>query len=308
MSGPIVTLTLNPALDISSSVDVVAPMHKLRCAEPTAEPGGGGVNVSRVCRRLGEETVAIAAVAGAVGERFSRLLAAELIPLVSLPMEGETRESFTVNEISTGQQYRFVFPGPLADAAHVAQAGQLMAEVAIDSPVAVISGSMPDLPHGAVQDLVKKLGDTDVIIDTSGSALIDALASSAAVVKPSARELASVVGRTLGDERAIQAAATEVLETSPVRALLVSIGSGGAFLCTADEVVRFRAPSVQVRSAVGAGDSLVAGIAVGLRRGESLVDAVAFGIACGSAAVMSDGTELCALEDVEELIPLVEIR
>ncbi len=308
MSGPIVTLTLNPALDISSSVEFVAPMHKLRCAAPSTEPGGGGINVSRVCQRLGEDTVAIAAVGGAVGDRFGRLLASELIPFIALPIEGETRESFTVNETTTGQQYRFVFPGPATDEVHFAQAGQLMAEVAIDSPVAVMSGSMPELPKGSIDQLVRLLGETKLIIDTSGSALLDALGSSAAMVKPSARELAAVVGRNLGDERAIEAAAREVLANSPVGALLVSIGAGGAFLCTEDAVVRFRAPSVQVRSAVGAGDSLVAGIAVGLRRGDSLVDSVALGIACGSATVMSQGTELCSLGDIEDLIPLVEVR
>jgi 6-phosphofructokinase 2 len=138
--------------------------------------------------------------------------------------------------------------------------------------------------------------------------LVDALRSTAALVKPSARELAGVIGRTLGDERAIEAAAKEVLADSAVGALLVSIGSGGAFLCTRDAVRRFRAPSVQVRSAVGAGDSLVAGIAVGLSRGQSLADAAALGIACGSAAVMSEGTELCSLGDVEALLPLVESR
>ena len=159
-----------------------------------------------------------------------------------------------------------------------------------------------------IDDFVRRLGSTKLIIDTSGSALVDAIGSSAAIVKPSARELAAVVGRTLGDERAIEAAAREVVADSPVGALLVSIGAGGAFLCSEDGVVRFRAPSVQVRSAVGAGDSLVAGIAVGLRRGDSLTDAVVLGIACGSATVMSHGTELCSVADIEDLVPLVEVR
>ncbi len=247
VKGPIVTLTLNPALDISSSVEVVAPMDKLRCAAPTTEPGGGGINVSRVCQRLGADTVAIAAVGGAGGDRFGRLLADEMIPFVALPIDGETRDSFTVIETSTGQQYRFVFPGPEIDADQLVRAGQLMAEVATNSPVAVMSGSMPKFPAGSIQQLIGMLGETKVIIDTSGAALVDALGSSAAVVKPSARELASVVGRHLGDERAIEAAAREILAESQVGALLVSIGAGGAFLCTADDVVRFRAPSVQVR-------------------------------------------------------------
>ena len=308
MNGPIVTLTLNPALDLSSKVDVVAPIYKLRCDAPVVEPGGGGINVSRVCQRLGARTVAIAAVAGSIGQRFGRLLQEESIPFVPLLTEGETRESVTINEMSTGQQYRFVFPGPAIGQREVARAGRLMADVGADSSVAVISGSMPDLPSGSVADLVASLPNAHVIVDTSGPALDGALESSAAIVKPSARELAGVVGRALSDERAIEIAAKEVLTDSAVGALLVSIGSGGAFLCTRDGVLRFRAPSVQVRSAVGAGDSLVAGIAVGLSRGQPLADAVALGIACGSAAVMSEGTQLCSPVDVDALLPLVESR
>lgn len=308
MNRPIVTLTLNPALDLSSKVDVVAPMHKLRCESPVAEPGGGGINVSRVCQRLGAPTVAIAAVAGSIGQRFGRLLEDESIPFVPLLTDGETRESVTINETSTGQQYRFVFPGPAIGQREVAQAGRLMADIGAESSVAVISGSMPDLPAGSIPDLVSALPNAQVVVDTSGPALVDSLGSSAALVKPSARELAGVIGRTLGDERAIAIAANEILAESSVGALLVSIGSGGAFLCTRDDVIRFRAPSVQVRSAVGAGDSLVAGIAVGLSRDQPLADAVALGIAAGSAAVMSEGTQLCRPDDVEALLPLVESR
>jgi len=173
----------------------------------------------------------------------------------------------------------------------------------------VFSGSLP--PGLAAEALVALVGSViaaPVIVDTSGPALQHALGTAATVIKPSARELAAVVGRQLLTETDVLTAAEEVLDSSSVGALLVSIGAGGAFLLRSDEpTVRLRPPTVQVASAVGAGDSMVGGLATGLCQGQDLLSAAKLGIAAGSAAVMTPGSGLCTASVVEELLPLVTV-
>ncbi len=110
--APIVTLTMNPALDITTDADVVRPTEKVRCSGVRYDPGGGGVNVAQVAHNLGATVSAIVPVGGATGDVYADLLTERGIPFRRVPIDGSTRESFTVNETSTGLQYRFVLPGP----------------------------------------------------------------------------------------------------------------------------------------------------------------------------------------------------
>ena len=287
---PIVTLTLNPALDVSLKTDVVVPTHKLRTGRPRYQPGGGGINVSRVCRRLGERTVAVVPLGGPAGARMAELLQGELdaTDLQAIPISGDTRESISITSNSSGDQYRFVLPGPQLDDREVAHCLDAVATAAltVNSRCVVVSGSVPDgVDPGIFARLVALVPDAAVIVDTSGDALTAALESGAHLVKPSARELASTVGRELLTEADIIDAARQVKAECSVDALVVSIGPGGAVIVTDDDTTRLRAPTVKVRSAVGAGDSMVAGIATGLNRGLDLAPAVALGVAAGTAAV-----------------------
>lgn len=302
MTSPVVTLTLNPALDVASQVDVVAPTHKLRCDAPRTDPGGGGINVSRVCQRLGVPTIAVLPLGGSVGTRIAELLAAEAIDTRAVPIDAETRENITVHEASTGHQYRFVFPGAPLSPAELDDCVAQVVEQAAASRCVVISGSMPnDEAVDILSPLVASLDGVRVLVDTSGPALAAALSSGAYLIKPSARELAALVDRPLHTESDIESAAKELLESSNVDVIVVSIGAGGAIAVTHDQTIRLRAPTVQVKSAVGAGDSMVGGIAVGIQKDLPLVEALALGIAAGTAAVMSEGTMLCSAEDVSAL-------
>ena len=308
--APIVTLTLNPALDVSLATEVVVPIHKLRTGPPLYQPGGGGINVSRVCRRLGEPTVAVLPLGGPSGARIADLLIAELdeADVRTIPIRGDTRESISIMSNSSGDQYRFVLPGPTLTAAEVDLCLDTVAATALDagSRCVAVSGSVPD---GVALDLFARLvnliPNTSVLVDTSGPALTAALRSGAHLVKPSARELAATVDRELLTEADIIDAARQVKSESDVDVIVVSIGPGGAVVVTADDTIRLRAPTVQVRSSVGAGDSMVAGIAAGLNRHLDLAHAVALGVAAGTATVLTDGTDLCNPADVDRLIPLI---
>ena len=306
MANPVVTITLNPALDLSSLTKVVGPHHKLRCSPPSFDAGGGGLNVSRVCQRLGVDSVAVAPVGGPFGTQLTNLLEQDAINARLIPIASSTRLSVTVTEEERGDDYRFVFPGPGLTDDEVNSLLETVKTEAAGSAIVVISGSFPPgRGDELLASLVAATAASRLIVDTSGPALHAAIRQPAFLVKPSARELADVVGRELRTETDIEQAAEEVVASHPIEALLVSIGAGGAVLRTRDGAARFRAPAIRVNSTVGAGDSLVAGIVVGLTRGLDLTDAVAFGIAAGTATCLSPGTSLCEPSDIDQLLPRV---
>ena len=141
--APILTLTLNPALDMATEVPELIPGHKLRCAEPLLDPGGGGLNVSRAIKALGGDSLALVAIGGLTGDRLAGLIRAEGVTFLSILGPGETRQSLTVNEAISGKQYRFMLPGPVWGEAERARVFTLLRATARPGGISVISGSQP---------------------------------------------------------------------------------------------------------------------------------------------------------------------
>jgi 6-phosphofructokinase 2 len=296
----VATVTLNPCIDSVTAVTRVRPDRKLRCDEPRRYPGGGGLNVARVLGRLGDDVHAFWSRAGAMGERLASLLAAEDVPATGIAGAGETRVNLVVQERDSDHQYRFGMPGPpLGDPALREWPRRL---AALDPPasVYVLSGSLPpDASPAWYGDLIGGLpSGAQVVVDTRGDALRAALDVGVDVVKPNVAELAALAGRDLDGDAAVREEAIALVRREGARAVLVSLGRGGALLVTDEGATRLNAPAVRVRSKVGAGDSMVGGLAHGLARGWPLAEAARLAVAAGSAAVMTAGTELCAADEV----------
>ena len=308
--GRVVTLTFSPALDVSTETDTVVPTRKLRCAELVEHPGGGGVNVARVAARLGASAQAVVPLGGRTGSRVAELLHDEHIELAVIEAASPTRQSFSVTGRDSGEQYRFVMPAPTLSPGELDALIDATGQACENAGCLVVSGRTPaEVPDDIFRRLVDLAAPAPVIIDTSGPALHLALRSGAALVKPSASELGSIVGEELRTEAEILAAVRTVAARSDVAHLVASIGAGGAFAVDADGTThRYRAPAVKVRSAIGAGDSMIAGIAVAMCGGVTPIDAIASGIAAGTAAVLTDGTDLCHAPDAERLRPLVVVE
>jgi 6-phosphofructokinase 2 len=139
----IVTMTLNPAIDKSSSVDHVVAERKLYCKPPRFEPGGGGVNVSRAIKKLGGKSLLLYPAGGLTGKRLQELLDDEGLDHRPFPIEGVTRESLVVLEESTGQQYRFGMPGPELQEKEWEQFLRELATMEPSPDYVVASGSLP---------------------------------------------------------------------------------------------------------------------------------------------------------------------
>jgi 6-phosphofructokinase 2 len=300
----IVTLTVNPTIDVNTSVDRVVSERKLRCARPRHEPGGGGINVSRAIARLGGSSVALYLAGGPPGDLLDMLLEQEGLPRRALRVDDWTRENVIVDDESTSEQYRFGMPGPVVRQHEWEACLSAVARMDPAPTYLVASGS---LPPGMPDDFYGRLAreatsrGIRVIVDTSGDALRAALEAGAFLFKPNMRELQDLVGEPLSTDQDLARAARQFVDEGRCEALVLSLGAGGALLVTAEVTEHIRTPTVPIRSKVGAGDSMVAGLTLALARGLPVPDAVRFGVAAGAAAVMTPGTELCRREDTERL-------
>jgi len=308
-TGPtIVTLTMNPALDISTNADVVRATNKIRCGAARYDAGGGGINVAKVAHVLGESVSAVYAAGGTTGQVLTDLLVADGVPVRRVDITAPTRESFTVNEVSTGLQYRFVLPGPCLRFEEQQQCLAELRDAAASAKYVVASGSLPPgAPVNFYQQVAlicRELG-TSLVLDTSGGGLRH-ITSGVFLLKASLRELTECAGRELVSEAEQLAAAHEIIDCGQAQAVVVSLGSEGALLTTAHESLRFPAIPMRALSGVGAGDAMVAAITVGLSRGWPLSTSVRYGIAAGAAMLMTPGTQPCTRADAERLFEVAE--
>jgi len=308
----VVTLTINPSIDLSVSVERMTPFRKLRCAACRRDPGGGGINVARVLKRLGGDVTAIYPAGGTLGQLLRRLVDAEGIPALTSSIAGETREDFTVLEQSSGAQYRFVLPGPLLAEPEWRTCLDMLAPLEERTRFVVGSGS---LPPGVPEDFfgrvarLAKAGSRKIIIDSSGPALRAALEVGVYMIKPSLNEFRGLIGDTpLETEADWIPACRRLVERGQVEVVALTLGDRGALLVTCDRVLRAPALAIKPVSVVGAGDSFLGAMTWSLAAGHSLETAFRYGVAGGSAALLMPGTELCRREDVERLVNDVTVR
>lgn len=300
----ILTITLNPALDKSFSIDRLEPDHKLRCPNPSIEAGGGGINVARGIRRLGGPAEAFLLSGGANGQHLEQLVAVEGIPLHPFGIAGVTRESIMIAERATGRQYRIVAEGPTVTSDEAEALLQTLEHLDPFPQWVVASGSLPaGLPTDFYATLAARLHarGARVILDTGGEALRAALQGHVWMVKPNLSELAALNGQETLTLEEVDDAARQLLHDGGLQAVVVSLGPAGAMLVTTGEVLQVPAPIVPRKSTVGAGDSMVAGMAWSLHEGRPLADALRMGVACGTAATMNPGTQLFHTEDAHRL-------
>lgn len=306
----IVTITLNPALDVSTSVPRIVPVHKLRCAAERRDPGGGGINVARVISRLGGEVRALFPAGGPIGQYLQRLLRDEAIDCHVIPIAGVTRESFTVIETETGEEYRFVLPGPSLNASEFAACLAAIAQAGCP-PYVIASGSLPPgAPANAYAQLAAaaRACGAKFVIDASGEALRLALAEGVYLAKPNLRELRDLTGASLDDEASIVEATRDLVRTGQVEVIALSRGAQGALLVTRDEIWGAEAIQGPIASSVGAGDSFLASLIWSLGRGDDLETAFRYALAGGAASLMAAGTTLCSKADVERLAATAAVR
>jgi 6-phosphofructokinase 2 len=304
----IITITLNPAIDKSTTVNALMPEKKLKCSDPVYEPGGGGINVARAIKKLGGEATAIYLAGGYTGKMFTQLITQEAIPSVVTEIKDNTRENLIVMELASNQQYRFGMPGPTISDEEWQNCLHQIESIEITEYI-VASGS---LPKGVPTDIIARIAkiarkkNAKLIVDTSGDALKQAVEAGVYLVKPNIGELASLLGKEEMNIEWVDEAAREVIRKWKCEVVVVSMGPAGAMLVTKEIMMHTMPPAVKIKSTVGAGDSMVAGMVLRFSQNKSMEEAVQYGVACGTAATMNPGTELCRKEDADNLYKLIQ--
>lgn len=306
----VLCLTMNPSVDLATETARVLPTHKLRCSDAVHDAGGGGINVARVVIRLGGACDSVCPAGGPSGHWLEVRMAQDGLHNTTIPIAEETRVSFCVHEGETGEEFRFVMPGPwLAEAEWQACLDHLSGLQAFPDYL-VASGS---LPPGVPDDFYARLArlcrerGSRLVVDASGPPLAAALSEGVYLWKPNLRELGEFTGAVLRTPTEWQAAAARCVDQGKAQVVALTLGHLGAMLVTREGAWSAPPLPIKVASAVGAGDSFVGGMVWGLQGGLALQEAFAWGVASGSAALLSVSTGLSRREDAAQWYPRVQL-
>jgi 6-phosphofructokinase 2 len=255
-----------------------------------------------VIKTLGGNTVPVFTAGSLTGQLFRQMVDEQRLVTRVVPIHGETRVSSTIFERSSGHEYRITPVGPELTEAEWNACLDAIADVNADYVVA--TGSLPQgVPHDFYAQVARaaKERGAKVILDTSGMALFETLNEGVHMVKPNQRELEHLVGRKASTLDEQEALCTQLVQEGKAEIVALTLGGDGAVLAWEGGTRHLPSPKVDVLSAVGAGDSFVAGMTLGLAQDRPLEEAFALGVATGVATVLTAGTELCHREDVERL-------
>jgi 6-phosphofructokinase 2 len=301
-SKSIITLTINPSLDKSTHFAKLVAEQKIRCEKPRYDAGGGGINVSKAIAKLGGSSTCVFTSGGSTGEMLTALINKEGIENIAIKTKNWTRENFIAFDTSTQSQYRFGFPGNELYDDETAKIIEIISK--LDANYLVISGS---LNEGLPTDFYQKIAETakasgiKVIVDTSGEPLQKVLETGVYLIKPNIGELAKLIGVERLELADVEKAAKDLIEKGSSKIVVVSLGADGAILVSKDETHFIKAPKVDKKSTVGAGDSMVGGMVWALSQNKPLKEVIQWGVCSGTAATMNEGTQLFREEDVKKL-------
>jgi len=306
----IVTVTLNPAIDQTLVLDRFVAGDTLRVRASRFDPGGKGINVSRVVKELGGQTVAMGFAPGGLGRYIEQTLKSEGIECDFVHTKGETRTNITIVDETRHMQTILSDPGPETDEKFVEQLlGKLRKRLKANDWL-VIAGSIP--PPLAPKVYAEMIGLArekwvHAVLDADGPALAAGIAAKPEMVKGNRRELERLLSRHLDDEESTLKAA-RVLREMTIRTAVVTRGREGAIAECDEGSWRSLAPRVRAVSAVGSGDAFLAGVVLSLSHGGTMEEALRLGVAAGTAAVLTPGTELCHRREVDVLQPRVKVQ
>ncbi len=305
----IITLTVNPVLDKNTTVSRLVPGQKLPCGAPVFYAGGGGINVSRAIQNLGGTSLAIYLAGGPCGTILKHLMTAKRIEQKTVAIAGWTRENTTVLDRATRLPYHFGDPGPAVFENEWQKALDLIEENLGMGDYLVASGKLtagiPDDFYVRVAELASSK-KARLVLDTKGPALKRAVGSEIFLLKPNIGELSELYAAGPIAQSELESLAQKFIGDHRCKALVVSMGARGALLATSKTLVYVSAPIVAQKSMIGAGDSMVAGMVLAHRAGKDFVDMVRYGVACGSAATLKPGAQLCQKNDVDRLLESIK--
>jgi 6-phosphofructokinase 2 len=305
----IATITLNPSIDEHITVDGLVMEETNRWSKLTLYAGGKGIDVSRAIHEMGGITIAYGFVGGSQGRALEILLDEEGVPFSFTPIKQETRTNFIITDTVTSHQTRIGAPGPHISKKEFERFYRKMKQLHPAPDLLVAGGSVPPgITEDVYYDIITEARAFGVktILDSAGQWLKEGMKAKPYLIKPNVHETEEILDKELGTEEEIIKAAFDLLEMD-IEIVVISRGKDGLIAVNRENIFKAVPPPVKVRSAVGAGDCAIAGLALRLAYGESLLEACRLAVAMGTAAVLTPGTKLCRRADVEKLLPQIKV-
>ena len=306
----IATVTLNPSLDKTVTVEGLVVDETNRWTSLRRDPGGKGINVSRVLHELGNETIAYGFIGGIDGQILEHLLGEQGVPYDFTSINGQIRSNFIITNLKTRRQTRIDAPGPHISRSELENLMDKITHIEPKPDFLVLAGSVPPgVPDDIYRQIIEetKKHGVKTVLDSDDEWLKEGIKAKPDVIKPNVHETEELLGEKLRDEAAI-IQALKTLVGEGIEVVAISRGKDGLIVANGGKILKVIPPQVEIRSTVGAGDSAVAGLVLKLSQGDGIEEACRLAVAAGTAATLTPGTELCRRQDVERLLPQVKVE
>jgi 1-phosphofructokinase len=303
------TITLNPCLDKTIYVNKLACNDTNRIAKVEVDAGGKGINCSRMLKELGAETKALAFLGGQTGDYVRFVLEKHGIELVSVATAKPTRTNVCIEDLSGAPPTTLNERGGPVDHKELVELFEKAKDLARESSYVVIGGSVPlgvnpDVHKVLVQ--IAMAGGAKVVLDADGDVFGEGVKAKPFMIKPNWEEAERLLDKTFESKSDVARAALALGE-SGIELVIISLGKQGAVAYYEGAIYDAVSPEVEVKSTIGSGDSLIAGVICGLEKGLGIEKALSLGCAAGAATALSDGTDIGKKEDVDRLLTAAKV-
>mgnify|MGYP001815840351 FL=1 len=305
----ITTVTLNPAIDQTVSIDNFSAGRVNRVQETLYNPGGKGVNVATVLADYGLQTAATGFLGDENPFLFERLFSQKKIQDQFVRLHGSTRTGIKIVDRISQETTDINFPGLMPSEMDVEKLFTVLDKGVSSGDWYVIAGSIPsnaspDIYHKLVRAITDKGGK--VALDASGEGFRQAVTAIPALIKPNIDELQEFCGQELRDQKQVIDGAKGLLDMG-IHTVVISMGEEGALFLEKDVVIQAVPPQVEVKSTVGAGDAMLSGMVAGKIEDKSLSDCARLATAFSVVAVSNVGAGIPSLPELKTIEDQVKI-
>ncbi|MCY6355530.1 1-phosphofructokinase [Clostridium sp. ZS2-4] len=306
----IITVTLNPAMDKTLSIEDFTLGMVNRVSNLRYDIGGKGINVSKVLKNFNVNSICTGFLGGNLEKTFIEELKARGIDTRFIHIKENTRTNTKIVDTANKVYTDINEAGPEISENELNRFLEEFKNLCNKDDIVVLAGGVsPSVPKDIYAQLItiaKKKG-AFVILDADGELLKEGIKGKPDVIKPNNHELVRLLNlESDSEEQLIKAA--RMLQNEGVSNILISLGEKGSLFVTDEMIYHSKGVKVDVKSTVGAGDSMVAGLVYSKLNNYKSNEALRFATACGAAAVTLDGTKACTLEQVQEMLEKIEVE
>jgi 1-phosphofructokinase len=305
----ITTVTLNAAVDKTIEIEKFTPGQVNRIMKTEIKAGGKGINVSKVIKSLGGDTLCTGFVGGETGKWINSRLKALNIASDFIWTDKDTRTNIKIVDTSTREITDINDQGEEIDNIYVQKLSEKIEEAAKTSSVMVFSGSLPqNIPNNIYRHFLEiaKAKGCKTIVDTNGPALIEAIKGTPYMIKPNIHELEDSFGVRIRNEQEIVCQCKKLLDKG-IELVVVSMGSDGVVLASETKILKADVIPVAVKNTVGAGDTMVAVFSYGIHYGLDIEETLSLSVAA-AALTVSSGSIIHNMEEIQNIAQKVQLR